>query len=87
MEPVGEIECEFCKKLVSNLFHVLECELATSWLFNGATLLTWAEGSSMTLQTRTRRPNAPAVSRWKTILEIREEMLKLCSLPPEGLYA
>ena len=86
VESKRQIKCDYCQKLVNNLNHLLECEMVLSYLFNGCLSLSCPEETITDLVTCSRKPNELPSCRWMTILEFREEILKISNPPNNAMY-
>ena len=80
------MKCNFCQRLVHDMEHLLECEMVLSYLFSGCISLSCPEETIIDLVTCSRKPNKLPSCRWKTILEFREEMLKMSKPPNNAMY-
>ena len=80
------MECKFCPKKVDDSDHLLECDMLLAHLFNGCTSLSCPEEAIINLVSCVKNPNKLPTLRWRTILELCEELQKMTKPPNNTMY-
>ena len=79
-------QCEFYDKPnVDN--HLLECEMVLSHYFEGTTSLVCEQDTNFSLVSTVKKPGKLPILRWKTILELCEDLVKSTNPPKNAMYA